>query len=186
MGRQDFPSKWTEHTRVSSPAPPPPAGSTCLSRPSAHGETEAQGQTPGTRTSVPGRCGPVLTSWGGSWSAAPSSWLPGGLRAWRAQGLEPWFWGPAVGLVAGLASLPASLCDMRQRQVRPPSRLATGSCTGVHASRRPHATRGVTLPPPWSSARKTGHLKGPGRVLGARARRPHSSWQPSPRAPLEC
>lgn len=60
----------------------------------------------------------VLTSWGASWLAAPSSWLPEGLLAWRILGLEQWSWGPVVALEVGLASSLPSLCNTGWKEVR--------------------------------------------------------------------
>ena len=71
-------------------------------------------------TPPPALEGGTLTSWGGSWPAAPSSWLPEGLRrAWWARGQWWWFWGPAVGPEEGLASSAASLCHVGHRELRP-------------------------------------------------------------------
>lgn len=92
----------------------------------------------------------LLTSWGGSELAAPSSWLPVGLLAWWAQGLEQRFWGPEVGLEVGLASLLTSLCDGRwgRGQSRPHGRR-TGPREEPREPRSRRFLRNVLHPGCW-------------------------------------
>lgn len=107
----------SQTTPPPAPTPLPPPGRDSAVKLLGHQGWETC-RVPGS-TPPPALEGGTLTSWGGSWPAAPSSWLPEGLRrAWWARG-QWWFWGPAVGLEEGLASLAASLCHVGHSELRP-------------------------------------------------------------------
>lgn len=108
----------------------------------------------------------VLTSWGGSWLGAPSSWLPEGLLAWQAQRWGQWSWGPVVELEVGLASSPSSLCVMRCKEIRPGggAQPTTSGCEpGCIARKAKWVVDPIITPGSWNVSEATGLLLPKGR-----------------------
>lgn len=169
---EDSPQSESNHTLTSPNSPAPPGGDSAHQAP---GTPKLEDMLSPWEHPSPALEGGTLTSWGPSWPAAPSSWLPEGLRRLGGLGGSGGGFGACgVGLEEGLASSAASLCHRDTGSSGPTGQASAllvnlGRKYHTHVLSRPLSWRRCFLqtPPHTAKHHPCLFLKGRRRKMGA-------------------